>query len=75
MIIYVLSLHYAKNPYSVEFSCKDFSSSLLAENVTPSYFSSLLSPLGGASMNTHTHTRRKVKNKLERKNKEKEKEE
>ena len=36
----------------VEFSCKDFSSSLLAENVIPSYFSSLLSPLGGASMNT-----------------------
>ncbi|KAF3946182.1 hypothetical protein CMV_027522 [Castanea mollissima] len=37
---------------SVEFSCKDFGSSLLAENVTPNNFSSLLSPLGGASMNT-----------------------
>ncbi|XP_075647872.1 uncharacterized protein LOC142618748 isoform X1 [Castanea sativa] len=37
------------NPNSVKFSCKDFSSSLLAENVTPSNFSSHLSPLGGAS--------------------------
>ncbi|KAF3947626.1 hypothetical protein CMV_026265 [Castanea mollissima] len=37
---------------SVEFSCKDFGSSLLAENVTPNNFSPLLSPLGGASMNT-----------------------
>ena len=46
LIIYVLSLYYAKNPNSVEFSCKDFGSSLLAENVTPSNFSSLLSPLG-----------------------------
>ena len=52
MIIYVLSLYYAGNPNGVKFSCKDFSSSLLAENVTPSYFSSLLSPLGGTAMNT-----------------------
>ncbi|KAK9993240.1 hypothetical protein SO802_022943 [Lithocarpus litseifolius] len=37
------------NSNSVKFSCKDFSSSLLAENVTPSNFSSHLSPLGGAS--------------------------
>ncbi|XP_075649422.1 uncharacterized protein LOC142619924 isoform X4 [Castanea sativa] len=36
-------------PNSVKFSCKDFNSSLLAENVTPSNFSSHLSPLGGAS--------------------------
>ena len=49
MIIYMLSLYYAGNPNSVKFSCKDFSSSLLAENVTPSNFSSHLSPLGGAS--------------------------
>ena len=54
-------------PNSIEFSCKDFSSSLLAENVTPSYFSSLLSPLGGASMNTKK--KRKVKKKLKKKNK------
>ena len=47
MIVYVLSLYYAGNPNSVKFSCKDFSSSLLAENVTPSNFSSHLSPLGG----------------------------
>ena len=40
-----------ETPNSVEFSCKDFVSSLLAENVTPSNFSSLLSPLAGASMN------------------------
>ena len=52
MIIYVLSLYYAKNPNSVEFSCKDFGSSLLAEDITPINFSSLLSPLGGASMNS-----------------------
>uniref|UniRef100_A0A7N2ML85 Uncharacterized protein n=1 Tax=Quercus lobata TaxID=97700 RepID=A0A7N2ML85_QUELO len=37
------------NPNGVKFSCKDFSSSILAENVTPSNFSSHLSPLGGAS--------------------------
>nr|XP_023873623.1 uncharacterized protein LOC111986220 isoform X3 [Quercus suber]XP_023873624.1 uncharacterized protein LOC111986220 isoform X3 [Quercus suber] len=37
------------NPNSVKFSCKDFSSSLLAENITPSNFSSHLSPIGGAS--------------------------
>ena len=49
MIIYMLSLYYAGNPNSVKFSCKDFSSSLLAENVTPSNFSSHLSPLGEAS--------------------------
>ncbi|XP_065624510.1 uncharacterized protein LOC111986220 isoform X3 [Quercus suber] len=36
------------NPNSVKFRCKDFSSSLLAENVTPSNFSSHLPPLGGA---------------------------
>ena len=47
MIIYMLSLYYAGNPNSVKFSCKDFSSSLLAENVTPSNFSSHLSPPGG----------------------------
>ncbi|XP_075647874.1 uncharacterized protein LOC142618748 isoform X3 [Castanea sativa] len=46
------------NPNSVKFSCKDFSSSLLAENVTPSNFSSHLSPLGGASKKSggqHSH--------------------
>ncbi|KAM3731260.1 hypothetical protein ACB098_12G149400 [Castanea mollissima] len=46
---------------SVEFSCKDFGSSLLAENVTPNNFSSLLSPLGGASMNTDMSCRKRVK--------------
>ena len=46
-IVYMLSLYYAGNPKSVKFSCKDFSSSLLAENVMPSNFSSHLSPLGG----------------------------
>ncbi|KAL4596748.1 hypothetical protein ACB092_12G184700 [Castanea dentata] len=34
------------NPNSVKFSCKDLSSSLVAENVTPCNFSSHLSPLG-----------------------------
>ena len=70
MIIYVLSLHYAKNPNNVEFSCKDFRSSLLAENVTPSYFSSLLSPLGGASMK-----KKKVKSEEEIEKRKKKKEE
>ena len=51
MIIYLLSLYYSKNPNSVEFSCKDFGFSLLAKNITPINFSSLLSPHGGASMN------------------------
>ena len=41
-----------KIPTLSNFSCKDFGSSLLAENITPSNFSSLLSPLGGASMNS-----------------------
>ena len=52
IIIYVLSLYYEKNPNIVEFSCKDFGSSLLAENVTPCNLSSLLSPHGGASVNS-----------------------
>nr|POE84367.1 hypothetical protein CFP56_66404 [Quercus suber] len=42
------------NPNSVKFSCKDFSSSLLAENITPSNFSSHLSPIGGASKKSET---------------------
>uniref|UniRef100_A0A7N2MK95 TIR domain-containing protein n=1 Tax=Quercus lobata TaxID=97700 RepID=A0A7N2MK95_QUELO len=41
-----------ENANSIKFSCKDFGSSLLAENITPSNFSSLLSPIGGASMNS-----------------------
>ena len=52
MIIYVRSLYYVENTSSVKFSCKDFGSSLLAENITPSNFSSLLSPLCGTSMNS-----------------------
>ena len=52
MIIYVLSLYYAENTNSVKFNCMDIGFSLLAENITPSNFSSLLSPLGGASMNS-----------------------
>ena len=52
MIICVLSLYHAENANSIKFSCKDFGSSLLAENITPSNFSSLLSPFGGASMNS-----------------------
>ena len=55
-------MHWSGHDYLCAFSalCKKLPTvsnfavrtSLLAENVTPSYFSSLLSPLGGASMNT-----------------------